>query len=73
MLAYFLGSLLSEGLIIGRSFASEIWGLIFGRAYLVGGGAGGGAYYGNFTVLDTFSKKASGFMIRFQRNAFLPS
>ena len=39
--AYFRGSLFSEGLIIGRNFASEIWG---GGAYF------GGAYYRNFTV-----------------------
>ena len=30
--------LYSGGLIIGRIFASEIWGLIFGTAYLGGGG-----------------------------------
>ena len=37
------------GLIIGRTFASEIWGLIFGRAYFFFLGGGGGAYYRNFT------------------------
>ena len=37
--------LYSGGLMIGRVFASEIWGLIFGRAYF-----GGGAYYWNFMV-----------------------
>ena len=45
--------LYSGGLIIGRIFASEIWGggLIFGRAYFfLGGGGGGGAYNRNFTI-----------------------
>ena len=56
--------LYSGGLIIGWTFASEIWGrLIFGRAYLfiylfilfyfffLGGGGGGEGYYRNFTVV----------------------
>ena len=41
------------GLIVGRIFASEIWGLIFGRSYLfiyLFFFGGGGAYYQNFTV-----------------------
>ena len=29
-----------EGLIIGRVFASQIWGLIFGKAFFFGGGGG---------------------------------
>ena len=37
--------LYSGWLIVGRIFASEIWGLIFGRAIIIGG-----AYYQNFTV-----------------------
>ena len=32
--------LYSGGLIIGRMFASEIWGLIFGRAFLFMWGGG---------------------------------
>ena len=43
--------LYSGGLIIGRIFASEIWG----GAYLLGGVFfGGGAYYRNFTVCSLY-------------------
>ena len=47
------------GLIIGRIFASEIWGLIFGRAYFffVGGGGGGGLlseFYGIWIMSGLF-------------------
>ena len=38
------------GLIIGRIFASEIWGAYFWEGLFCGGGGGGGAYYWNFTV-----------------------
>ena len=34
------------GLIIGRIFASEIWGLIFGRAYFRGRVRGLSEFYG---------------------------
>ena len=38
------------GLIIGRIFASEIWGAYF-LFFFLGGGGGVGAYYGNFIVI----------------------
>ena len=37
----------SEGLMIGRIFASEIWGAYFREGFFFGGG---GAYDRNFTV-----------------------
>ena len=54
--------LYSEGLIIGRIFASEIWGAYFREGLFISlfislffwGRGGGGAYYRNFTV---FQKK----------------
>ena len=42
------------GLVIGRIFASEIWGAYFRRAFFWGGGVGA-AYYWNFTVLPFIS------------------
>ena len=41
--------------MIGRIFASEIWGAYYweGLVFLVGGGGrGGGAYYQNFTAFE---------------------
>ena len=41
------------GLIIGRIFASEIWGFIFGRGsifYFFWGVGGGGAYYNKYNM-----------------------
>ena len=43
--------LYSGGRIIGRIFAPEIQGLIFGRAFFGGGGVGG-PYCRTFTVYD---------------------
>ena len=43
--------LYSGGLIIGRIFASEIWGAYFRDRLLFLWGGGGGAYYRNFTVI----------------------
>ena len=43
--------LYSRGLIIGRIFVPEIWGLIFERAFFFCWGGGGGGYNRNFTVL----------------------
>ena len=40
--------LYSGGLIIGRIFASEIWGAYFSGGLIF---FGGGAYYGNFMVI----------------------
>ena len=42
--------LYSGGLIIGRIFASEIWGAYFREDLFWAGG--GGAYYRNFTILQ---------------------
>ena len=42
--------LYSGGLIIGRIFASEIWGAYFREGFFFGGGGGMGAYYRNFKV-----------------------
>ena len=46
--------LYSGGLIIGRIFASEIWGAYFREDlfWAGGGGGGGGGYYRNFTILQ---------------------
>ena len=42
--------LYSGGLIIGRTFASEIWGAYIREGFFFfWGGGGGGAYYRNFT------------------------
>ena len=44
--------LYTGGLIVGRIFASEIWGAYFweGLFFFLGGG---GAYYRNFTIYNT--------------------
>ena len=45
-------SLYSGGLIIGRMFASDIWGYyVWESLYIFWGG--GGAYYRNFTVFQS--------------------
>ena len=40
----------SRGLIVGRIFGSEIWGVACFRDSLFPREGGGGAYYRNFTV-----------------------